>query len=917
MVRALWVGFGLGIMCFYFDSLLAFEGQHRLAIGIGVAAAVLATALLTVVRLGSGSNREKRLARMVESESDQMNNELVNAIDFEQRLTSGKTEKVSTELMNEAVVLGVNKFETVEDLNSLEPPTFRGEIRVLWCVLAIWTAAGILFYSWFFAEIPRYLDPFGDHPPYSPTKFIVDPSGAAVDYGDDLKINVTAKGMVPEELTLVIKHADGGVINEVPMFDSGDGRFFQTIENIRSDMVYFARIERGRSKYYNITLSKTPRFESVHLRYAYPEYTTIPERETVLTDGIIKGYRDTRVTMTVTSNRPLSKGAVTVGERTFTGQANGKNSVDVEFDLKEKGEYSVAITDTEGHTSDEQLSGKITILNDDGPSIAIVSPGINSFATPTAKVPILIEAHDDLGIRRISFYRNHNDSADARKILFEEKQGDKFVRSDDIFDLEDLGLRPGDTIDYYATVTDSLPDAPQTAASQSLKLQIISQEEYAKFLQTQMTAEGLRLKYDQIMANIDEIVESQAQLEQETKELQDSLGNSQEGGDSEKMQNRLAELAKRQGELAEKSRALAEQLEKEADTAPVFDIEKEYKKALAQFAGRLSKAQEHMDSGASNIEKGKGAGSNCSSCLGAARKDQKEALAQLGQEMQEMKDKIQQANKEIEKMLNLMADVEMFKQLYLAQKELARQTWSLKDIDNPDFEQRVRLKELAENEAAIEGLLTRLKQDLRDHAEEIKEEYPKVAGDAAAIAKDIEDRLICEAMQDASLRLNEGSGIMGHPRVRQALEQMEAMISFCKSTGGQGQSECEFRLKISMSLDPGNTLSQLSKGLGTGAGMGLMGAMGRGAAGYAGGQSDFAVYGDNNQVRESNISGVKWIRAEVLKEARQPDPLSGNIEELASSKDNDMEFEAIGDNRMMAEYSRLIEAYFRRMAEEE
>ncbi len=44
--------------------------------------------------------------------------------------------------------------------------------------------------------------------------------------------------------------------------------------------------------------------------------------------------------------------------------------------------------------------------------------------------------------------------------------------------------------------------------------------------------------------------------------------------------------------------------------------------------------------------------------------------------------------------------------------------------------------------------------------------------------------------------------------------------------------------------------------------------------------------------------------------------LSGNIEELSMQDERKNEFEAEGQNKMMAEYNQLIEAYFQRLAED-
>jgi hypothetical protein len=149
------------------------------------------------------------------------------------------------------------------------------------------------------------------------------------------------------------------------------------------------------------------------------------------------------------------------------------------------------------------------------------------------------------------------------------------------------------------------------------------------------------------------------------------------------------------------------------------------------------------------------------------------------------------------------------------------------------------------------------------------------------------------------------------------------MISFCESAGGKGCKNCEFRLKIQMALNPGDTLNQLSQGLSMGQGMGsgLMGALGRGASGFAGGQSNIAVFGNETfgeymLMDSSLISAEKKAEAQAIALPERCDSLAGNIEELTPQSKRDVDADVKGDARMMAEYRQLIEAYFRRLAEE-
>ena len=197
-------------------------------------------------------------------------------------------------------------------------------------------------------------------------------------------------------------------------------------------------------------------------------------------------------------------------------------------------------------------------------------------------------------------------------------------------------------------------------------------------------------------------------------------------------------------------------------------------------------------------------------------------------------------------------------------------------------------------------------------------DYAEVAADARAIADEIESRLIEQHMVDATSELGETDAVEGYPKTNEAYVDMKEMISFCESTGGKAGKACKFKLRISMSLNPGNTLSQLGKGMGIG--IGTVGFAGQGSAGQAGGQTPFGVFGPESfgqKTRQSNMLGSKTVPKVRGGETDEPDPLAGSIEELGAAKNEDLDLSAEGDERIMEEYRKLIEEYFKRLAEEE
>src|SRR5205823_2590720 len=133
--------------------------------------------------------------------------------------------------------------------------------------------------------------------------------------------------------------------------------------------------------------------------------------------------------------------------------------------------------------------------------------------TPDAQIPINIEARDDLGVAKVQLFSSHNGSSDEPRTVHTGDGSEKLVNVIETMDLAALGVKPGDTLEYYATGTDTAPGAPHTAATPAYRLAIISQDQYRDLLQTQMRAEDLTAKYNDLMEQLNHLADQQAALE--------------------------------------------------------------------------------------------------------------------------------------------------------------------------------------------------------------------------------------------------------------------------------------------------------------------------------------------------------------------------------------------------------------------
>jgi len=905
----------VGLSLLYADLFFQLNDPTRLLADVCFVAALLAVTVLTRRGLTRARSLERRLARLIEEGNPEMRNDLVNAIDFEDALSEGVRQPVSTELMERQIGIASEKARALKRLDSLEPPSLRKEGYLLLGSAAAACVLLIVFTDHFTNVVPRYLDPFGDHPPFSPTRLNVDPAGTTVEYGQSLKVNVATLGPKPAGVSLVLQDGKGRELAALPMFENGEGQYVQNLENLQDDGVYFVRIPGGRSKRYSLSVIKWPKIQSPTVTYEYPAYTRLAPETRYLNERIVKGYAGTKATITLYSNRPLKGGTLKVCARDYELRARDTNSVAGAFTIVTNGTFSASITDKEGHETREKLEGTVEVLPDLKPEIAIVSPGMDSFATPDAQIPINIEARDDLGIARVELLRSTNGSSDERKTVHTGDGSEKLVNVIDTLDLRALGVKPGDTIDYYATGTDTAPEAQHTAATPAYHLAVISHEQYRELLQTQMRAEDLTKKYNDLMDRLSSLADKQAALEKEVSQLKNNL--EQNGALTPQEQQQMQQALAAQEELAKQTDQFASELKDMAQRPPVFDVEKDYQRSLEKFANRMEQARQAMARGSESLKQAgdKPAGQDGLPALESALREQREALARLGQNRDEFAKGVQQANRDIEKAYRLLEDVELFKALLERQKNLERQVRSYRDLASPGLDEQIRLKEFAEEQAAVEQAVSQLKEDFQSHAKDIEADYPQVAADAREIAGEIRERQIEDLMDSASTRLEWADARGGHEKAQEAYEEMQAMVSECDSAGGDAQAECELRLKL-VNMTLGNTLRQLARGLKPGFGSGV-GAGLSGQSGTGGGQTQFAVFGPDSFMpnRLSKGGGRSDRKSQAAPE--QPEAVAASIEELAATKNTELELPGGGGERIMQEYRQLIQEYFRRVAEEQ
>ncbi|MBK8270167.1 MAG: hypothetical protein IPK83_18465 [Planctomycetes bacterium] len=131
-------------------------------------------------------------------------------------------------------------------------------------------------------EWMRFIDPHGDHPPYSQIELAVEPGDARVIYGGNLEVFVKPDGGAVDRVELLVYSAANAIGETLPLFPEPQGRWRTTLTNITSDMRYTARAHSSRTRQFDVSVITVPKIEEVRFKIAPPEYTNLPPYSGVL-----------------------------------------------------------------------------------------------------------------------------------------------------------------------------------------------------------------------------------------------------------------------------------------------------------------------------------------------------------------------------------------------------------------------------------------------------------------------------------------------------------------------------------------------------------------------------------------------------------------------------------------------------------
>src|SRR5262249_4158162 len=144
------------------------------------------------------------------------------------------------------------------------------------------------------------------------------------------------------------------------------------------------------------------------------------------------------------------------------------------FLMEFSGRFRLSLTGANGAESLESREGTLTAVADRPPRIAIVQPGPQVVVVENWKVPVVVQAADEVVIARTLLFPSINGGGPTpAELPFDSKQA-TLAQARTEFDLAALGARPGDVISYFASASDNRPPDGQTVETETHAIQVIS-----------------------------------------------------------------------------------------------------------------------------------------------------------------------------------------------------------------------------------------------------------------------------------------------------------------------------------------------------------------------------------------------------------------------------------------------------------
>ena len=412
--------------------------------------------LLLPLSRGRRQASDAAIARYIEEHEPSLDAALRSAVDARLPGTAGtdRSDALQTRLVDDVV----NRLEAFDLPRQVDRSELRQALMALAAVLVAGASFIALAPAFMQQAFPYLFDPFSSSGrPSTPYAIAVTPGNQTIARGSDQEIVARLTGF--EAGAELVTRTGGGAWTRSPMVrDEGkEGvthRFMML--SVLSPVEYFVESSGTRSEVFRLEVVDRPYVKQIDLEYRLPAYARL-EPQKVEGTGDITALAGTTVvfaikpTVAVKAGRLVVQGqesnpiplSVTPGGLALSGQMRATAN----------GFYAVELMGQDGAFAKASPDYVIEVVPDLPPHVAFDRPGRDTQATPIEEVFTQAKAEDDFGVAKLDLVYSVNGGPEAIVPLHQAPVLKDVVAGHTFF-LEDMSLKPGDFISYYARATD-------------------------------------------------------------------------------------------------------------------------------------------------------------------------------------------------------------------------------------------------------------------------------------------------------------------------------------------------------------------------------------------------------------------------------------------------------------------------------
>lgn len=289
----------------------------------------------------------------------------------------------------------------------------------------------------------------------SPDRLVltVEPGDARVRPGEPFVVrartSAASRGLVPE-LTVRMQDAT----RTTRMKPQGTEQYSFGFESVPRSFVYRVAVAGRASREFQVTLLEPPRIGRIDLAYAYPAFTKQPPR-TEADGGDIYAPEGTAVTVRVTprtTTAPVTQAALVMRDGREVLLHSSGDAFTGEIEVRTDTAYRVRLRDADGLENTDDPEYFVRRLDDRPPDVRILRPAGDKQVTPLEEVTIEARADDDHGVDRLELVVGVRGSSEKSVPLGDG--GAQSVTGRHTVYMEDLDVKPGDFVSFYARARD-------------------------------------------------------------------------------------------------------------------------------------------------------------------------------------------------------------------------------------------------------------------------------------------------------------------------------------------------------------------------------------------------------------------------------------------------------------------------------